>query len=284
MTEPRPTAFPRSTASRGVAAALAAAVLALAGCATAPDPADTEAVAEFNETNDPVEPTNRAVFELNLALDKVILKPIATAYRDFTPDPFQESIYNALNNLRTPVILANDLLQGELARGGVTLARFAINSTLGLAGLFDVASGLGFEYHNEDFGQTLAVWGVPEGPYVMLPIFGPSNPRDTVGIVVDILLDPIFWWSNNTDREFIPLTISGVRAVDARSRNIDLIDELERSSLDFYAAVRSLYRQRRIDEISNGKSSGNFPAPGISMDLDAPGLDEYDGEEVSRAK
>jgi len=242
----------------------------VAGCASMPDPTDPEAVAEYAEINDPGEPTNRAIFEFNRGLDTVIVKPAAGMYRHIVPPPVRESIHNALNNLRSPVVFFNDILQGEFGRAGTTLMRFLINSTIGVLGLGDPATDFGFEYHNEDFGQTLATWGVGEGPYVMLPIFGPSNPRDAVGLAVDFLSDPLNWWATNTDREFISYSRSGTRAIDGRARNYDALDDLERSSLDFYAAIRSLYRQRRIDEVTNGKATAIMPAPGLSDEPAGP--------------
>ncbi len=248
-----------------LAAFLLLALLPAGGCAVMPDPADKEAVAEFNEINDPAEPTNRAVFGVNRGLDASLLKPVATAYRDATPQFFQDRINDALDNLRSPVIFLHDVLQGELGRAATTLVRFIINSTLGLLGLNDIATDLGIEGHNEDFGQTLAVWGVPEGPYVMLPLFGPSNPRDAVGMVVDFLVDPFNIWAGNTDRDFAIFARSGTRAVDLRAIHMEALDELEKSSLDFYASIRSLYRQRRANEINNGEPSANMPAPGIGQ-------------------
>ncbi len=252
----------------------------VAGCATPPDLRDPEAVAEFNELNDPLEPTNRAVFALNRGFDKTILKPAATAYRDFLPRYLQDVIHNFLGNLRSPVVFINDLLQGEVHRAMVTFVRFMVNSTIGAGGIIDMATDMGVEGHTEDFGQTLAVWGVGDGPYIMLPLFGPSNPRDTIGIVVDFLVDPINLWAGNTDRDHVPLIRTAVQAVDRRAGSLDLIDELEKSSLDFYAAIRSLYRQRRTVEIGNGQGTANISAPGISGLPSAPGLDET--QELSR--
>ena len=249
------------------------------GCATAPDPLDKEAVAEFEEINDPAEPTMRAIFSFNRGLDRVALKPLARVYKDVLPVPVQRGVYNFLNNLRSPIVFANDILQGSLKRAGTTLVRFLINTTAGIGGIGDVARDLGFEHHDEDFGQTLAVWGVPEGPYVMLPLFGPSNPRDAVGLVVDFLADPLNRWAANTDRDGIIWARAGSRAVSQRARHFDAIEDLEKSSLDYYAAVRSLYRQRRADEISNGRSSANVPAPGLSG---GPSFD--DDDEVSRTR
>lgn len=244
------------------------AALTLAACATMPDPADREAVEEYHQLNDPIEPTNRGLFSFNRAVDSLVLKPLAGIYKE-APEPLQRGVRNFLNNLRSPVVFFNDVLQGELGRAWTTLARFLINSTIGVAGFGDPATGMGHAYHNEDFGQTLAVWGLPDGPYLMLPVLGPSNPRDAVGLVVDVLVDPLFWWAASTDREWVTWTRAGLRAIDARAQNYDELDSLERSSLDFYASIRSLYRQRRDEEILNGK-----PAP-----FDASGTNGFDRRE-----
>jgi phospholipid-binding lipoprotein MlaA len=253
-----------------------------AGCAAMPDSGDKEAVAEFKEINDPGEPAMRAIFEANLLLDKMFLKPAAEFYKGFMPPALQRGVHNFLNNLRTPVILLNDVLQGKFERAGTTLARFFVNSTVGVLGFSDQAAEMGMDYHNEDFGQTLAVWGVDEGPYVMLPIFGPSNPRDAVGLAVDFLTDPLNMWASNMDHDAVIWARSGTRAVDERARNFDFIEDLEKSSLDFYATVRSLYRQRRKDEISDGQPSGNLPAPGFGEILPLPSTNG--SSEVSRSK
>ena len=261
--------------------ALLICALVMTGCATAPAPGDRDAVADFEEINDPFEPTNRGVFTVNRALDRLALKPAATVYRKGLPEFVQDRIGDILANLRSPVIFLNDVLQGEGVRAAHTLMRFVINSTLGLGGFMDMATAMDIEGHDEDFGQTLAVWGVPEGPFMMLPVFGPSNPRDTVGLVVDFLTDPLSIWAVNTDREYASFARAGVQAVDARSDTLDLLDDVEKYSLDFYAAIRSLYRQRRADAISNGKGSANFPAPGLSQSPLGPVLD--DNEELSRS-
>ena len=238
---------------------VAVAVL-LAGCATPPK-GDPEAMAAFKATNDPYEPLNRGVFEFNLALDKAILKPIAFVYKEAVPDPFRNMIRNFLDNLRSPIILANDLLQGEWDRAGSTLFRFTMNSTFGILGINDLAGEVGFEQHDEDFGQTMAVWGVDDGPFLMLPILGPSNPRDAMGRLVDFLFDPLTYYGG---WEF-GLARFATDAVDTRARRYDTINELERTSLDFYAAVRSLHRQRRKDEISNGVPQAEEPLPMMSF-------------------
>jgi phospholipid-binding lipoprotein MlaA len=260
--------------------AVLAVLFAAAGCASAPDPSDPEAVTEFLQLNDPLEPTNRGMFEVNRALDNAVLKPTATAYKAVAPEFVRTRITNILANLRSPVILANDIMQGEFKRAATTFLRFFINTTIGIAGMNDMATAMEIEGHDEDFGQTLAVWGVSEGPFIMLPLFGPSNPRDTVGLVVDFIIDPLRIWASNTERDFVPIARAGVDAVDIRSRNLDVLDDLEKSSLDFYAAIRSLYRQRRADAISNGQGSATTPAPGLGEMQDGPTLEA--AEELSR--
>ena len=239
-----------------VRAILAAAFVAvgLAACATVPtDPTELEA---YHEANDPLEPMNRYFFELNNALDELVLKPFAGWYYIGLPNFAQDGIRNALDNLKTPVILANDLFQGDLDRAGTTLGRFLINSTLGLAGLIDVAEMFGLEQHYEDFGQTLAVWGTGEGPYLVLPLIGPSNPRDATGRVVDNFLDPMTYLAFEYDwAQTANFARAGLDVVDTRARNLRTLDEIKSGAIDYYATIRSLYRQQRNDAIRNGEAA-----------------------------
>jgi len=249
----------------------------MAGCAstsTNQDPQDADAVAEYEQINDPLEPMNRVFFEFNRGLDTLLLRPVASLYRGFIPPPIQDIVHNFLNNLKSPVILLNDLLQGEMARAGQTLTRFAINSTIGILGMGDPATDMGYARHTEDFGQTLGSWGMGEGMYIVLPIFGPSNPRDAVGKVVDVLTDPVWQYAKNTDKEYIPNQRFGAELVDFRARNMEEIDDLEKTSLDYYAAVRSLYRQVRHDEIRNGLSPANHGLPAMSLMDSMDGMDD----------
>ena len=239
-------------------------VLVLGGCASIPtDPEERKA---YTKTNDPIEPVNRAIFSFNKGLDTVIFKPIATIYEKTLPQTLQDGIRNFLNNLRSPVILANNLLQGDLDGARDAIARFAINSIIGFGGFGDPARDLGVKYRSEDFGQTLGVWGMGEGPYLMLPVFGPSNSRDVIGLIVDSVSDPINNWADNTERDTIPISRVLMRGIDKRARNIKTVHELEKSSLDFYATIRSLYRQVRNDEIRNGNPDVTIPLPNISLD------------------
>ena len=245
--------------------AVLALILGLAACATPPE--DPEAKAAYEQANDPLEPVNRAVFEFNMAVDKVVLRPAAKGY-ELLPDLIRDGIRNFLRHLRSPIILVNDLLQGETERAGDTMGRFVFN-TLVFGGVFDAASDAGVEFHDEDFGQTLAVWGMDSGPYLMLPFLGPSNLRDTGGMVVDRYLDPVTYWADNTSRdwaEYSGLIIGVTTAIDTRSRNYRQLEDLEETSLDFYATVRSLYRQKRAAAIANEVGASDAPTPGMGFD------------------
>jgi phospholipid-binding lipoprotein MlaA len=236
-----------------VAAGSVAAVLCISGCATAPDPKDEAAVQAYNEANDPLEPMNRYFFEINHLLDEVILKPFAGYYHLALPQFAQNGVRNALRNLHSPVILANDLFQGSFNRGGDTAGRFLINSTIGIGGLIDVADSMGMKYHDEDFGQTLGWYKVGEGPYLLLPVLGPSNPRDLTGRLVDYVLDPLTWVGFIYNVGWINTVRGGLEGLDTRARNMQAIEELQKGSVDFYATIRSLYRQHRNDAIRNGE-------------------------------
>ncbi len=219
----------------------------------------TQQVAE-DDTNDPFEGSNRFFFDVNQVLDDVLLRPVAIGYRAVVPDFARDGVRNFMNNLNAPVIFTNDLLQGEGDRAGETLLRFGINSTIGIGGLFDVAKELGHPYHDEDFGQTLAVWGVNDGPYLYFPLMGPSSARDFTGFVVDRGFDPLTYvnWGND-DLEYVPVARTVLNVIDLRSRNIETLDDIERSSVDYYASIRSLYRQSRADSIRNGAPSQDLP-------------------------
>ncbi len=258
-------------ARRVLAIAVAGGLLALGGCATPPEN-DPAAMAAFKQANDPLEPFNRNMLKANLVLDDAVLKPIAYVYKETLPQFAQDSVDSFLHNLRTPVILANDLMQGSGDRAWTTVVRFAANTTFGLGGLIDVAADMGYPSHDEDFGQTLAVWGVEPGPYLMLPLFGPSNPRDAIGRIVDSVIDPISYLAPTSWQ----LGQFGAEAVDDRAMNYDAIEDLKKTSLDFYAAVRSLYRQRRADEIRNGAptaSGSGSPSP-LSGEPESPATDQ----------
>ena len=234
---------------------LAGVVLAVSACAT--PPSDPVARAEFDKTNDPLEPMNRKILDFNLFLDRILIKPVAQGYRWAVPEFGRNRMRNFLDNLGEPVIFINDSLQGEFSRANTTAGRFLFNSTFGIGGLWDQASRIGMEKQTGDFGQTLYSWGVPDGPYLVLPILGPSNPRDAVGIGVDSYMDPFFWGLT----VHFGATNSGLyrwiaTGIDERSRNIESFDEIQKNAIDLYAQLRSLWRQHRAAELRHGE-----PAP-----------------------
>jgi phospholipid-binding lipoprotein MlaA len=261
--------FETKVLQRLAIAGVVAMSVTLGGCATKPDPTDEAAVQAYQEANDPLEPMNRYFFSVNMFLDEVLLKPFAGYYNIALPQVAKDGIRGILRNVDTPVILANDLFQGEGNRAGITTGRFFVNTTLGLGGFFDVAKHFGMPYHDEDFGQTLAVWGTGEGPYLMLPLLGPSNPRDASGKIVDKFLDPMTYIGYIYDVGYINTIRGGLEAVDTRARNLQAIDELKKGSIDFYATVRSLYRQHRNDAIRNGKEDEDL-TPKVTSELDIP--------------
>jgi phospholipid-binding lipoprotein MlaA len=220
--------------------------------------------------NDPIEPVNRYFFELNRFGDEMLLKPMATIYRGTVPSGVRDAVSNGLGNLRLPWTAANDALQGEWGRAGTAAARFAVNSTLGFFGLFDPAKDLNLKHHDEDFGQTLGVAGLPGDPYLVLPLFGPSSPRDAAGLVVDSLLDPFnvaargrVGFKGNSNGLITARSVS--TAIVAREKTLEALAELERG-VDYYAAVRSAWRQKRAAEIRNTASTGTPVAPRFGAD------------------
>ncbi len=222
-----------------------------------------------NGVGDPLEPLNRVIFKFNELFRGFILGPATEIYSIFIPPPVRTAIGNVLANLRTPIVLANDVLQGRPAAAWQTTQRFAINSTLGIGGIVDRAAKMGIEAHDEDFGQTMGVWGVGEGFYLVLPLFGPSNPRDAVGKhVVDGYFDPLDMWLDNTNRDAAVWARTSVGGVDTYSGVVDELDQIRKTSIDFYAALRSMYRQKRAAEIRNGAGEDLPPIPDIDYELD----------------
>jgi len=205
---------------------------------------------------------SRAMFSFNMGLDKVIIKPIAQLY-SFLPVGVRESINNALLNIESTVSFPNQILQGNFNDAGLTLGRFLINSTVGIAGIFDPASALGLAKPNrEDFGQTFGTWGVGQGCYIVLPVLGPTTPRDGVGRVLGIFGD-YFYMVTVGDTKFLGKSVEehwywyevSTDLVNFRAQNIKSFENLEKNSLDLYAAVKSLYLQKRENLVRNAKSS-----------------------------
>ncbi|CAK0760738.1 phospholipid-binding lipoprotein MlaA [Azospirillaceae bacterium] len=246
----------------GQSFALAVALsLTVAGCAT--PPSDPAALIDYEKTNDPLEPTNRYVFELNRAADIFVIRPIAEIYRTVLPDPVQDRVRNIIGNMGEPVTFANALLQGRFDDGMTSVGRFLINSTLGIGGIFDVATDFGLPEQHADFGQTLYTWGVGDGPYLVLPLFGPSNPRDALGLGVDTLMDPVGYGFKEGGMVTANYAKTGADGADKRAGYIEPLDAMERNSVDFYAKMRSMSRQHRQEQLLGKKSS-------------SPGSDTYD--------
>jgi phospholipid-binding lipoprotein MlaA len=210
------------------------------------------------QIKDCFEKLNRGTFALNQGLDKVILKPVAKAYRAL-PSPVRTGTNNVLVNLSSLITIPNNVLQGELKTAGINTGRFVVNTTVGILGIFDVAKKMGFsEYEKEDYGQTLGVWGVGAGCYVVLPILGPSTIRDTAGSFVNVMGgDPYYNVSTHGNNQYLDrsdyMLTKTLTAVDFRSKTIESFDNLEKNSMDFYASVKSLYLQDRQRKILNTK-------------------------------
>lgn len=229
--------------------------LAASGCAL--PPRDPAALAAYRETNDPLEGVNRMVFGANEMADVVLIRPAAEIY-GVAPSFLRDRVRDFVRNLSMPLVLVNELLQGDMKGAEDATARILANTTLGLGGLFDIAALNGLEYKPEDFGQTLAVWGVPEGPYLVLPLLGPSNLRDAVGRGAESFADPVGLYAKERDFSDAMFAVTGVGGIDLRQRLIPEIDDLRRNSLDYYAALRSSYRQYRQGLINEGKKSPSY--------------------------
>ena len=214
---------------------------------------------KIQTTKDCFEPLNRATFAFNMGLDKAVFKPVAKSYRKLPP-PIKNGTGNAVRNLSNLITIPNNILQGEFKKAGVNAGRLVVNSTIGILGIVDVADKMGFpKYEKEDYGQTLGKWGMGPGCYLILPVLGPSTVRDAAGSFANVMGgDPWYNASIGGNNEFLTnkafVTSKVLNGVNFRANNIDLIDNLEKNSLDFYASVRSMYLQDRNLKINNTKS------------------------------
>jgi len=211
----------------------------LSGCSTVPPQQRVE--------SDPWEPLNRTLFEVNIAIDNVSTKPLAKGYRAVTPKPVRTSVSNFFRNLTAPRSAINNFLQGKPGRGFSELGRFLFNSTLGIGGIFDVATAGGIPTYPEDFGQTAAVWGVPDGPYVMLPFLGPQTLRDAILIPADLSSNPIAFYNNTSVKD----KVNVLRIIDLRYRLLPT-DKFLEDSKDKYITTRESYLQNRTFEVYDG--------------------------------
>jgi phospholipid-binding lipoprotein MlaA len=208
--------------------------------------------------HDPWEKTNRDIFTFDVWVEHNIAHPVNDVYRKVVPAPARKGLHNATDNLRSPVILANDVLQGNLNRAAKMLGRIVINSTIGLGGLIDVAKDWGMPFHENDFGVTLGTGGVQEGSYLVLPFVGPSPPRDLLGQTVDGFFDPLYWARFDNKATWL-LVRGGVATLDKVDDRRNEFDTIERTSIDFYATVRNLYRQNRAALIRGEDSKVQLP-------------------------
>ena len=224
-------------------------VLALTGCATNGDP------------RDPLEPLNRGVYKFNDAVDQALFKPVAKGYKAVLPNPVRTGVGNFFANIDDALIAVNNLLQFKFGAALSDVGRLLTNTTIGVGGLFDVASSFGLEKHNEDFGQTLGYWGIGDGPFLMLPLLGPSNVRDTVGLAAYYYLDPVLNLSHIPTRN----TLGAIRVVDRRARLLDAEKILDEAALDPYTFLRDAYIQQRRNLIYDGN-----PPPLKLEDDEAP--------------
>lgn len=232
-------------------AVILCASLGLSACATK----NPESLAQ----NDPWEPTNRAVFDLDVKMQHAVLNPVTHFYNNNVPEVARDGVHNALTNLNSPVVFGNDVLQGEPSKAADIFGRFVINSTVGIAGFIDVAGRMGIPSNTTDFGITLGKAGAAEGSYLVLPFLGPKPPRDLVGMGVDIAMDPLTWISFPNSTVWL-IVRGGANELDEYAGNVDQVEQIERSSIDFYATTRSLYLQNRAAQVNDGKApESNLP-------------------------
>jgi phospholipid-binding lipoprotein MlaA len=252
--------------SRDSLAALALCCV-LSGCASLP-------AGEQREPDDPLEPLNRAVFDVNTALDDALIRPLAEAYRAMLPPFVRDRIRSAIDNLAEPRILVNDLLQRRPDAAGISFARFFLNTSVGLGGMFDVAAERGLAKQSGDFGQTLYTWGITDGPYLVLLFFGPSNFRDALGLGVDLFTTPPALVVTGHVGTVTGIVVGTVDGVDLRARNIETLDEIKASALDFYAHLKSITRQRRESQLREASRAKEEPQELIDPGLPPSGPQE----------
>jgi len=264
--------------STRIHAALLAALMAAGLAACAPPAARGIHRVEARADYDPLQPMNRKVFWFNDKLDVYVLVPVAKGWDKIAPKSVERSVSNFFTNLRSPIVIVNDLFQGKLKNGASDTGRFVVNTTIGILGFFDRATPFGLEQHVEDFGQTLGWWGLPPGPYLVIPIIGPSNPRDGVGLIADSFTNGLSW--------FVPWYILiGVRSaevVNTRAVLLEPIDEAKRASFDYYVFVRNAYLQRRNALVNDSVGGSNLNQEELYYpSMEGTGEDLYHPEETT---
>lgn len=227
-------------------------VLALSACAGG---ASAPAAGDADDANDPYESTNRFFYKVDDTLIRYSIKPVSQGYVAVVPAPVRTGLHNVLTNLSSPVLFTNDVAQAKPKRAGDTFMRFIINSTAGGLGVFDVATGWGYPAHDTNFGVTLGLWGVPSGPYLYLPVLGPSSPRAVVGTAVDAAVDPFTYVPHGYGLKTLNWARYGLGIVDTYSRVSSDLDHVKAGALDPYATFRSLYRQHVQSQIDEARAS-----------------------------
>ena len=211
--------------------------------------------------NDPLEPMNRAIFQFNEVVDDNIFEPVAKTYKYITPDPVETGVSNFFSNIGEVSTIANDVFQFKFKQAGYDFLRFSINTTIGVLGIFDVATSVGLKKNNEDFGQTLGYWGIPQGPYLVLPFFGASTFRDAPGLYADMQISPI----NQLDNEE-ELTLNALNAISTRARLLRATKILDTAAKDKYIFIRESYLQKRESMVNDGDSEEDFEIDVIGVD------------------
>jgi len=243
----------------GLLIAATSGALALGACASD----NHQSVMDDGQTiSDPLENSNRAIFKFNTVVDDNIIHPVVKGYRFVVPKEARNGLGNFLRNLQSPVIFANQVLQGDIEGAGNVVLRAVINTFVGFGGIFDFAGKEGLPHEGEDFGQTLATWGLDHGPYLVVPILGPSSARDSVGYIVDGYADPLRWYLFNIEKTGIFYTKSSLTYLNLRDELMDVLQDLRNSSIDYYASTRSIYYQRR-EALVNDENPDNAVAISI---------------------
>lgn len=241
-------------------------LLGLGGCAGAPA---SETVSPENDTA--LETYNRAMFSFNNKLDKFVIRPVAKGYRAVTNEYVRKRISNFFNNIDEPISAVNHLVQGDIVEAGDSLGRFVLNSTIGLAGLYDIAAAAGVERNRTGFDETMSTWCVPDGPFIVLPVIGPSTPRSALGFVVDGYSSPMYWAaheSHGEDADAVYYSLAGLKYLNLVANNLPMLESLEEGSVDYYEAAKSAFLQSR----------GRLRKCGGSMEGNSPDYDFDMGE------
>ncbi len=231
------------------------------GCATPPPASDPEALADYRANNDPLEPTNRFFYGVFLSVDAYTLKPVAQAYVYVVPRPVRTGLHHVLTNIAEPVAFLNSVLEAKSRRAGDSLVRFAVNSTVGIGGIFDVATGLGYPEPDSAGALTLAYWGLPSGPYLFLPVLGPGTARSFTGFALDIGLSPFTYVPRGYGLLTFNYAAYGLSILDARSRHLHDLEDVQKTSLDPYATIRSAYQQNAEGDLQKLRDDDRSTPP-----------------------